>query len=243
MPLIEFDKPLLSGRLVRRYKRFLADVVLEASNRPVTVHVPNTGSMASCSEPGSEVLLSRSENPTRKLPLTLELVRVAEGLNGWAGVNTMLPNRLVAAAVAENLVPELAGYRSLRREVVYEPGTRIDLLLEDNSLGKAWVEIKNVTLVEDGVAYFPDAVTVRGRKHLEVLKRIALEGQRAVIFFLLQRPEGDYLCPADHIDSAYGESLREAVSSGVEVMTYRSLLSPEGASLAGPVAFKPCRQT
>ena len=151
----------------------------------------------------------------------------------------MLPNRLVAAAVAENLIPELTGYRKSRREVAFEKGSRLDLLLENDDSRRAWVEIKNVTLVEGGVACFPDAVTARGRKHLEVLERIVLAGGRAVIYFLLQRPDGDYLCPADHIDGAYGDSLRRAVRSGVEVLAYRSQLSPEGVSLAGPVVFKP----
>jgi sugar fermentation stimulation protein A len=239
-PLIKYEKPLLPGRLLRRYKRFLADVELvEENGRTVTVHVPNSGSMTGCSEPGSEVLVSTSDNPSRKLRFTLELVRVAEGPDGWAGVNTMLPNRLVAAAVAGALVPELAGYRNLRREVVFEAGSRLDLMLEDDRLGKAWVEVKNVTLVEKSVAYFPDAVTVRGWKHLEVLEHAVKEGHRGVMFFLLQHPGGDYFCPAEHIDPAYSASLRRAISCGVEVLAYRSLLSREGVSLAGPVNFKP----
>ena len=240
--LIEFDRPLLEGRLLKRYKRFMADVALDQEGREVTVHVPNSGSMASCSIPGSEVLVSISNNPARKLPFTLELVRVAGGPYGWAGVNTMLPNRLVAAALAGGLITELTGYRSIRREVVFEPGSRLDLLLEDQSLGEAWIEVKNMTLGENEVAFFPDAVTARGRNHLEVLGRIVEAGHRAVLFFLLQRPDGEYLCPADHIAPAYGDSLREAVSNGVEVLVYRSRLSPEGAGLAGPVAFKPRRQ-
>ena len=235
--ILPFDRPLLRGVLIRRYKRFLADVALERDGGTVTVHVPNSGSMLTCSEPGSEVVLSDSGNPARKLPLTLELVRVAPGPYGWAGVNTALPNALVAKAVGAGLVAELSGYRDLRREVTVEPGSRLDLVLEDGSRGCCLVEVKNVTLVEDGRALFPDAVTERGKKHLEVLARMHARGDRAVIFFLVQRPDGDSFGTADHIDPEYGKTLRRVLERGVELLAYRTRLSLQGAALAGPVRY------
>ncbi len=235
--LLPYDKPMLKGTLIRRYKRFLADVVLADSGETVTVHVPNSGSMLSCSEPGSEVLVSDSRNPNRKLRLTLELVRVSGGPYGWAGVNTALPNALVAEAIAARQVPELTGYETLRREVAVEKGTRLDIVLEGSILGRCFVEVKNVTLGRDGIACFPDAVTKRGKKHLEVLARMRKSCARAVIFFLVQRPDCNSFSPADDIDPEYGKTLRQVLAQGVELLAYRSRLCLEGADLAGSVPF------
>ncbi|MBW7997471.1 MAG: DNA/RNA nuclease SfsA [Candidatus Glassbacteria bacterium] len=239
-PLVPFDLPLCRGRLIRRYKRFLADVEFE-DGRIATVHTPNTGSMKTCSDPGSEVIVSDSGNPKRKLPLTLELVRVAPGEHGWAGVNTSLPNRLVAAAIEAGMVSELTGYARLRREVNVEQGSRLDLMLTDGpGGGRCLVEVKNVTMVSGRAAVFPDAVTERGRRHLQVLARAVERGERAVIFFLVQRPDCEVFSTADSIDPAYGETLREVTSRGVELLAYRSVLGLDGARIeSGPMTYVP----
>ncbi len=239
--LLPYDLPLYSGKLLRRYKRFLADVEL-ADGRTVTVHVPNSGSMKTCGEPGSEVVVSDSGNPKRKLRLTLELIRVAPGPNGWAGINTMLPNSIVASAIEAGAIAELAGYESLRREVTVEQGSRLDMVLEGGGLDgrRCLVEVKNVTMAAGQVALFPDSVTVRGRKHLEVLARGAGRGERAIIFFLVQRPDCSVFSTADSIDPAYGETLRRVTANGVEMLVYRSVLDLEGARIeSGPMTYVP----
>lgn len=235
-PLIRFPE-LTAGHLIRRYKRFLADVTLE-DGRAVTAHVPNSGRMTSVDMPGSEVLLSNHDNAGRKLAWTLELLRVSPGPHGWAGVNTNLPNALVSGAVKAHLIPELDGYECLQREVVCAPGTRLDLRLESSGKPACWVEIKNVTLVENGAAFFPDAVTERGRKHLEALAALAARGERAVIFYLVQRPDCHILRPADHVDPRYGDTLRRVLGEGVEALAYRSRLGRDGVDISGPVKFE-----
>lgn len=214
--------PLIAGTLVRRYKRFLADVILEDGS-PVTVHCPNSGSMKGCAVPGSRVFLSRSPNPGRAYPLTWELV---ESHGFWAGINTSLPNRLAREAIENGTAGELQGYDSIRPEVAYGERSRIDLLLE-GSVGRCYVEVKNVTLVEGARALFPDAVTLRGQKHLNELMRVVREGDRGVIFFTVQRGDGESVSPADAIDPEYGRLLRLAVQSGVEALAYRAEVSPE----------------
>ncbi|MFH1028284.1 MAG: DNA/RNA nuclease SfsA [Pseudomonadota bacterium] len=214
--------PLLPATLVRRYKRFLADVML-VDGSIVTVHCPNSGSMKGCAVPGSPVFLSRSPNPDRKYPLGWELVQ-ADGF--WAGINTGLPNRLVREAIEDGTVTELQGYASLRPEVPYGEHSRIDLLLE-GATGRCFVEVKNVTLVENGRALFPDAVTTRGQKHLLELMRVVSEGDRGVIFFTVQRGDGNSVSPADAIDPEYGRLLRMALANGVEALAYRALVTPE----------------
>lgn len=214
--------PLLAGTLIKRYKRFLADVRLDDGS-DVTVHCPNSGSMKGCALPGSRVYLSRSPNPDRKYPLSWELVQ-AGGF--WAGINTGLPNRLVREAIEDGSVAELQGYPTLRSEVPYGEHSRIDLLLEGPT-GRCFVEVKNVTLVEDGRALFPDAVTTRGQKHLRELMRVVREGDRGVIFFTVQRGDGDAVSPADSIDPEYGRLLRLALDNGVEALAYRALVTPE----------------
>ncbi|MFH1068697.1 MAG: DNA/RNA nuclease SfsA [Candidatus Glassbacteria bacterium] len=238
-PLLKYERPLFTGTLIRRYKRFLADVEL-GDGRRATVHVPNSGSMKTCGEPSSQVVISDSGNPARKLPLTLELVRVTEGPYGWAGVNTGLPNRLVALALEKGIIPELAGYGVVKREVTVARGTRLDLVLEGGNKGeRCLIEIKNVTLRAGRAAAFPDAVTERGRKHLEALARAAALGERAVIFFLVQRPDCEFFTTADFIDKTYGETLRRVNAAGVEVIAWCSRLSLEGADLAGRIPYRP----
>lgn len=214
--------PLTAGTLIRRYKRFLADVVLE-DGREVTVHCPNSGSMKGCAVPGSRVFISLSANPGRKYPYTWELVE-ADGY--WAGINTGLPNRLTREAIEDGIVAELQGYEIIRPEVPYGEHSRIDLLLEGTT-GRCYVEVKNVTLVEQGRALFPDAVTTRGQKHLNELMRVVREGDRSVIFFTVQRGDGHSVSPADLIDPEYGRLLRLAVENGVEALAYRALVTPQ----------------
>jgi sugar fermentation stimulation protein A len=213
---------LFPGTLVIRYKRFLADIVLEDGST-VTVHCPNSGSMKGCASPGSRVFISRSPNPGRKFPFTWELVE-SDGF--WAGINTGLPNHLVREAIENGTVAELQGYASIRPEVAYGEHSRIDLLLESPHQ-RCFVEVKNVTLVEKGRALFPDAVTTRGQKHLNELMRVVREGDRGVIFFTVQRGDGTSVSPADDIDPEYGRLLRLAMKSGVEALAYRALVTPE----------------
>jgi sugar fermentation stimulation protein A len=208
--------PLVSGTLLRRYQRFLADVRLD-SGETVTAHCPNTGSMTGCSEPGRRVFLSRSENPKRKYPFTWELILMPDGL---VGVNTQMPNRLVEHAVRKGQIRELAGYEHVRREVRLNSRSRVDLMLEDGNDARCYVEVKNCTLVQDGVAMFPDAVTARGLKHLLELQQLLAEGHRSLMFYFIQRMDARQFRPADEIDPQYGKVLREVWRAGVEVLAY-----------------------
>jgi sugar fermentation stimulation protein A len=213
---------LIPGTLIRRYKRFLADVLLEDGST-VTVHCPNSGSMKGCAIPGSNVYVSRSSNPSRAYPFTWELVK-ADGF--WAGINTSLPNHLVRESIDNGTAKELQGYDTIRAEVPYGERSRIDLLLE-STRQRCFVEVKNVTLVENGQALFPDAVTTRGQKHLNELMRVVREGDRGVIFFTVQRGDGQSVSPADAIDPEYGRLLRLAMQNGVEALAYRALVTPQ----------------
>ena len=179
--------------------------------------------MKGCATPGSPVFVSRSATPGRKYPLTWELVE-SDGF--WAGINTALPNRLVREAIEDGTVPELQGYDTIRPEVPYGQNSRIDLLLESPGR-RCFVEVKNATLVEEGTALFPDAVTTRGQKHLIELMRVVSEGDRGVIFFTVQRGDGHRLSPADAIDPEYGRLLRLAMKNGVEALAYRAVVTPE----------------
>lgn len=218
---MRLPEPLLHGTLIRRYQRFLADVQLDDGSL-VTAHTPNTGSMRGCALPGSPVLLSRSGTAGRKYPLSWELV-YADGC--WVGINTMLPNRLAREGIENGVIRELAGYGQIRGEVPYGEGSRIDLLLS-GAQGLCYLEVKNVTLVENGSALFPDAVTARGRKHLRELMEMVRLGHRAVNLFVVQRGDGERVSPADAIDPAYGAQLREAAGAGVEILAYRAEVTP-----------------
>ena len=216
---------LLTGVLIQRYKRFLADVIL-ASGETITVHCPNSGSMTGCAVPGSPVILSRSDRPGRKYPHTWELVQV-DGC--WIGVNTGITPTLVREGILGGVVAELQGYESIRPEVT-RGDSRLDLLLTGEG-GRCWVEVKNVTLAEDGLALFPDSVTLRGQKHLIELMDVVRSGDRGVIFYVVQRGDCRAMAPADRIDPRYGVLLREAVTVGVEALAYRADVSPAGISL------------
>ena len=229
---MDFDQPLLPATLVRRYKRFLADVVL-ADGTPLTVHCPNSGAMTTCAKPGMPVLLSDSQNPKRKLRYTWELICM-DGT--WVGVNTINPNKAVSGFVAAQCIPELAGYAHLRREVSYgsDGKSRIDVLLSDGQRSDCYVEIKNATMRVGAHAAFPDAVTSRGQKHLEALMHVRQRGERAVIFFFIGRSDCARFRPADEVDPRYGVLLREAVATGVEVLAYRMAFDPHGVRVLGP---------
>lgn len=218
---MNISQPLYRGKLIRRYKRFLADVEL-TSGEIVTAHSANTGSMRGCSTPGSAVLLSKSDNPKRKLKYTWELVEVN---HRWICINTALPNRLVEEAIENDHIPALHGYSQVRREVRYAENSRIDLLLERPGQ-RCYVEVKNVTLMENDKALFPDAVTTRGQKHLRDLMQMVDEGHRSVIFFVVNRSDCNSFSPADKIDPVYGKLLREAIAHGVEALAYQTRITP-----------------
>ena len=222
---MQLPQPLTEGRLIRRYKRFLADVEL-ADGSVVTAHTPNTGSMQQCAVPGHNVLLSQNDNPQRKLAWSWELVEV----NGhWVDINTHRANRVVEEGLSNDRVDALQGY-AVRPEFSYAD-SRIDFMLEGHG-EKVLLEVKNVTLCcAEAVACFPDAVTTRGQKHLRDLMTAVNDGWRAVIFFLVQRGEAEAFAPADHIDPEYGRLLRKAVGCGVEVMVYRTIVNRQRTCL------------
>lgn len=229
---MELPRPLIAGRLIRRYQRFLTDVEL-ADGSVVTAHTPNTGSMTQCAVPGHEVLLSRSDNPKRKLAYTLELIRVNDS---WVDTNTQRANRVVEEGLRAGEVPGLEGMRVIP-EFRYG-NSRLDFLLEGDA-GRTLVEVKNVTLTDpDGRACFPDAVTIRGQKHLRELIGAVDEGWRAVIFFLVQRAETESFVPADHIDPVYGNLLRLALDQGVEAIAMRTRVSKREIVLDRPVPVR-----
>ncbi|UFS70558.1 DNA/RNA nuclease SfsA [Geomonas sp. RF6] len=213
--------PLLQGTLIRRYQRFLADVQLD-SGEVVTAHCANTGSMMGCALPGSRVLLSVSTSAKRRYPHSWELVE-ADGC--WVGINTSLPNRLVREAIEEGVIAELCGYETIRCEVPYGAASRVDLLL-CGSRGVCYVEVKNVTLVRERVALFPDAVTTRGQRHLQELMETVRLGHRAANVFVVQREDADSFSPAAAIDPEYALLLRVAADSGVELLAYQALVTP-----------------
>ena len=224
---------LLCGTLVKRYQRFKADVKLR-NNHVVTALCTNTGRMLTCCEPGRPVYISRHGKKERKLRYTWEMIEMPSSL---VGINTYVPNKLVRAAVEAGYVPELAGSGQIRAEVKYGENSRIDLLLEREA-ARCFVEIKNCTLVEDGVACFPDAVTARGLKHLKELQRQVRRGDRAVMFYVVQRMDASLFRPADHIDPTYGKELRKAARKGVEIYVYDTLIDPVGIRLNRPLPYE-----
>ncbi len=225
--------PLVSGTLIRRYHRFLADVAID-DGKTVTAHCPNSGSMKGCSAPGRPVYLSIHDALKRKLKYTWELIRMPDSL---VGVNTLLPNRLVYRAVKSGALDAFKGYDRIIPEVRVS-ASRIDLLLESKSGQKCFVEVKNCTWVQNGVAAFPDAVTQRGRKHLNTLRDLVQKGHRGVCFFLIQRMDASSFTPADWIDPAYGETLRTVHDAGVEILAYDVTLNLRRIALNAPL---PCR--
>jgi sugar fermentation stimulation protein A len=237
---MKIDPHLEQAIFVKRYKRFFADIEL-SDGSPLTIHCANTGSMKHCLNPGSSCWFSRSNNPKRKLPGTLEIITTEDGL--LAGVNTSRSNHLVAEAINSGVIRELQGYSEIRSEVRYgEEKSRIDFLLENHPLQndreQCFIEVKNVTLeAGNGLARFPDAVTSRGAKHLRELMRVVEEGKRAVLLYCVQLDGIERVAVAEDIDPVYAETLSEAMAAGVEVLAYGCKLTPEEIVIDRKVAF------
>jgi sugar fermentation stimulation protein A len=239
-----FATPLVRGRLIRRYKRFLADVMLESepwNGHAVTAHCPNPGAMLGLTEADAEVWLSRSDDPKRSLAWTWEMIQVdgnAAPARALVGINAARPNRIAEEAIAAAGVPELAGYDAIRREVRYGERSRVDLVLERGE-ARCYVEVKNVHLMrEAGLAEFPDSVTARGARHLRELAAVAAGGARAVVLFVAQRADAQRFAVAADIDPAFQAAARAARAAGVEMLCYRCALSTQQIVLdkALPVA-------
>jgi sugar fermentation stimulation protein A len=232
---MQFSAPLIPAILVRRYKRFLADVMLDGQE--VTVHVSNPGAMSGLQTPGARIWLSRSENPARKLRYSWELVEADFGAGKeLVGVNTAHPNSLVREAIGAGSIVELAGYGTLRPEVRYGARSRVDFLLTDQTKGPCYVEVKNVHLMRrSGLAEFPDSVTARGARHLNELAAMVAAGHRAVMLFLIQIGSADRLGLARDIDQRYGAAFDRARSLGVEAYAYRCAISASGIAVADSV--------
>ena len=228
---MRFPDPLMRGRLLRRYKRFLSDIeLLEGPERGavVTAHCANPGAMLGLDRPDSEVWLSPARNPARKLRYSWELVRVDGHL---VGINTLNPNAIVAEAIAEQRVAPLTGYASLRREVRYGRASRVDVLLESPDRPPCYVEVKNVHLKRAAAAAFPDSVTARGARHMAELAARAEAGDRAVVLFLVQRGDCDHFTVAADIDPTYAAAFDDARARGVEALCYACNVSREAIVL------------
>ena len=220
---MQFQPPLITGTLIKRYKRFLADIELDDGSL-ITAHCPNTGSMKACSTPGSKVGLSISDNPKRKYAHTLEIV---EDNGTWVGVNTSRTNHLVAEAIDDGKIAAFSNVSSLRKEVKVSAKSRLDIVIEQDNQS-IFIEIKNCSLAVDGWAMFPDAVTERGTKHLHELMELKNQGHEGCIFYLVQRMDAEKFKPADHIDPIYSRTLKEAADKGVLVLAYQAGVSPAG---------------
>jgi sugar fermentation stimulation protein A len=225
--------PLQLGILVRRYKRFFVEIELETGEL-ITAHCPNTGPMTGVSTPGSRVQVSASDNPKRKLAYTWEMVEVNDTVPTWVGVNTGMPNRVIKQALQDHLFTELDPYDRVDGEVAYgQEGSRIDFVLRgDSSLPPVYVEVKSTTWAKGTLALFPDTVTSRGQKHLRELQALCPQ-QRAVMLYFINRGDCTQFAPGDSADPTYGQLLREAVQSGVEVHPYRFEVSPTGIRFLG----------
>lgn len=224
---------LIQGTLIRRYKRFMADVKLR-NGHVVTTHCPNSGSMLACCQPGRRVYLSPHNNPKRKFRYTWELIEMPTSV---VGVNTIVPNRLAKASIMAGKIPQVSGYDQIRSEVKYGENSRIDLLLE-SAENRCYLEVKNCTLVTNGIACFPDAVTSRGLKHLVELQQQVRLGDRCVMFYLVQRMDAELFRPCDNIDPAYGRELRKALENGVEIMVYDVLIDLNGIRLHNSLPYE-----
>ena len=233
---MRFPAPLIPATLIKRYKRFLADVRL-AGGETITAHVANPGAMTGLATPGARVWLSKSDNPSRKLAYSWELVEADFGAGvELVGVNTAHPNGLVGGALAAGAIPQLAGYESIRREVKYGKNSRVDFLLEDRSRPRCYVEIKNVHLMrQPGLAEFPDAVTARGAKHLDELADAVAAGARAVMLYVIQIGSAGRFALARDIDARYGAAFDRARAAGVEAIAWRCTIDREGIEVTTPV--------
>ena len=222
---MKFETPLIPGKLIKRYKRFLADVQLEDGSI-VVAHCTNSGSMISCIEEGARVYLSPAKDPKRKTRFTWEMIEIN---NSWVGINTSIPNQLVFEAVRDQQIPQLSGYTFVKREVKFED-SRFDVYAE-NEKEKCFIEVKNVSMKVGDAALFPDAVTTRGRKHLETLIRVKKQGIRAVMVYIIQRMDVNTFGPARHIDPNYANALEKARNAGVEVIALQAKVNPMGIQI------------
>ncbi len=231
---MRFQTPLIEGRLLRRYKRFLADVEL-ADGRQVTAHCPNPGAMTGLAEPGTPVWLQETDNPARKLRYGWKLA----GLEGghMACIDTGLSNRVVEEGLLSGAVPALAGFSALRREVRTGPKSRIDFLLDTPDGPPTWVEVKSVTLRRGDMALFPDAVTRRGARHLADLAERVAQGERAVLFYLVNRTDCRRVGVAADIDPAYAEALQTAREAGVRIVCHGTRITPRELSVGPSLPF------
>jgi len=223
--------PLIAGILVKRYKRFLADIQLDNGDI-VTAHCPNTGPMTGVCEVGAKVYLSKSDNPKRKLPYTWEMIEINQT---WVGVNTSLPNRVIKQALTAKIFPNLApAYDTIKPEVPYgkDKKSRIDFVLTGTDQTPIYLEVKNTTLALDHLAQFPDTVTTRGQKHLQELMDL-VPNVRSVMLYFINRGDCTEFCPGDDYDPLYGQLLRQAIAVGVEVMPCRFAVSPLGVKFLG----------
>ena len=224
-----FSSPLLEGRLIKRYKRFFADI--EFQGQVITAHVPNTGSMKGCNEPGSPCLFSTSDNPNRKLKYTLEMVQAS---GAWVGVNTSHPNHLVKEAYDNKVIPEWSAFDHCKPEIKINAETRLDMLLTQTSTGKKhYIEVKNVTMAENKVAMFPDAVTERGQKHLIELMNLIDQGNTVELAFVIQRQDCEAFRAAHEIDPEYAELLKKAQKKGLILSPFVVKMSPLEIKVSG----------
>ncbi len=229
--------PLLPGKLVRRYKRFFADIEL-ATGEVVTAHCPNTGPMTGISTPGSPVQVSRSHSPTRKLAYTWEMIEVYDQQPTWVGVNTGLPNRVVKLALEQHLFSQLGEYETVRLEVPYgQEKSRIDFLLTGEALPPTYVEVKSTTWAQGKRVLFPDTVTTRGQKHLRELMALATTA-RVVMLYFINRGDCTDFAPGDSADPAYGQLLRQAIAAGLLVLPCRFEITPSGIRYLGLAALQ-----
>lgn len=232
MTLVYHYPPLLSGRLLKRYKRFFADIEL-STGEVITAHCPNTGPMTCISTPGSPVQVSRSDNPNRKLPYTWEMIEVYENQPTWVGVNTSMPNRVTKQVLEARLLPQLGDYDQVQPEVTYGvEKSRVDFVLRGQDQLLTYVEVKSTTWAKGELALFPDTVTTRGQKHLRELQAL-LPHSRVVMLYFINREDCTYFSPGDSADPTYGKMLREAVSKGLQVLPCRFEITPAGVSYLG----------
>ncbi|EJD6082234.1 MULTISPECIES: DNA/RNA nuclease SfsA [Providencia] len=232
---MEFNPCLKSATLIKRYKRFLADVTLP-NGEEITIHCANTGAMTGCATPGDTIWYSTSDNPKRKYPYSWELTQTANG--DFICINTLRANQLVAQALAEKHIPELSEYSVIKPEMKYgSENSRIDFFLSDSELPDCFIEVKSVTLLENGHGFFPDAVTLRGQKHLRELSQIAKEGKRAILLFVALHTGIHVASAAAHIDKKYAQLLEEARQSGVEVLCYQADITVQQMALGKQIRF------
>ncbi|MBI9055058.1 MAG: DNA/RNA nuclease SfsA [Bacteroidales bacterium] len=227
-----FEKPLTHGRLIKRYKRFLADITLDNGD-VVTAHCTNSGTMKSCLENNAEVYLTPVNDPKRKTKFTWEMIKIN---NDWIGINTGNPNKLAYDAVLNGDIEKLKGYTEVKREVKFED-SRFDVMAKNNS-ETCFIEVKNVTLKEGKYARFPDAVTTRGKKHLETLMRVKEQGMRAVMLYIIQRSDVEIFAPAKDIDPDYAKTLNKAFKLGVEIIPIQAKVTPEKIEFTKELPFE-----